>query len=167
MRRIITVVLLLVVTGATGAPAAVQAQPTVFVVRHAERADAGAPATAMTASDPELSGAGKLRAEALAKMLKEARIAAIFTTEFSRTRQTAAPLATALGLRPTVVPSKDLAGLTQKIRTATGNALVVAHSNTIPEILKGLGVADPVTVGDDEFDNLFIVVRGTLIRLRY
>ena len=34
------------------------AQNTVFVVRHAERADAGASASPMMASDPDLSDAG-------------------------------------------------------------------------------------------------------------
>jgi broad specificity phosphatase PhoE len=164
MGRLAAVVLLLL---AGAVPAA--AQPTVFLVRHAERADGGAGPGKMMASeaDPDLSGAGKQRADALARMLKDSKIAGIFTTDFKRTRQTAAPLATALGLTPTVVSSKDLPGLLQKIKTATGHVLVVAHSNTIPEILKALHVPDPVTVGEQEFDNLFVIVRGTLVRLRY
>jgi hypothetical protein len=48
--------------------------------------------------------------------------------------------------------------------------LVVGHSNTLPEILKGLGVTEPVTIGEDEFDSLFVVTRGSppaFVRLRY
>jgi broad specificity phosphatase PhoE len=60
------------------------AQSTIFVVRHAEKADA--------TKDPDLSEAGRARAEALAKALRDAKIAAIYATEFKRTQQTAAPL---------------------------------------------------------------------------
>jgi broad specificity phosphatase PhoE len=147
--------------------AAAAAQPAVFLVRHAERADAATSGPTMMANDPELSGAGTRRAQSLAKMLEDAGIAAIFTTEYKRTKQTAAPLATALGVVPTVVASKDMPDLVRKIKAATGNVLVVGHSNTIPDVLKQLGISDPITIAEAEFDNLFIVVRGSLVRLRY
>jgi broad specificity phosphatase PhoE len=148
-------------------PSAALAQSTVFVVRHAERADAGMPAAA--GADPDLSDAGRGRAESLAEMLKDARIAQIFVTEFKRTRQTAAPLAKRLAIEPAVVPSKDSTGLAERVKAASGNVLVVGHSNTLPEILKALGV-EGVAIGDSEFDNLFVVTRGaspSLVRLRY
>jgi broad specificity phosphatase PhoE len=124
----------------------------------------------MMASDPDLSEAGRARAAALASMLRSAGVTSIFTTEFKRTQQTAAPLAAALGVQPTVVGSRDTARLLEMVRKAGGTVLVVGHSNTVPEIVKALGVATPVTVADDEFDNLFVVVAGarpTLVRLRY
>ena len=43
-------------------------------------------------SDPLLSEAGRARAESLAAMLKDTKLMAIFTTEFKRTQETAAPL---------------------------------------------------------------------------
>ena len=54
----------------------------------------------------------------------------------------------------------------------TGNVLIVGHSNTVPDLLKRLGVKDAITIAESEFDNLFVVVRPasgepTLIRLRY
>jgi broad specificity phosphatase PhoE len=150
-----------------GLAANTSAQPTVFLVRHAERADGGSTSGSMMAADPDLSGAGTLRAQALARMLKDAKITAIYTTEFKRTKQTAAPLATLTGVRATEVSSKDLPGLLKKIRAGTGNVLVVGHSNTIPAVLKDLGIAEPVTIDDAEYDNLLIVTRGTLVRLRY
>ena len=143
------------------------AQPTVFVVRHAERADAGSEAAKMMGADPDLSGAGVMRAAALARLLEDAKITAIFTTEYKRARQTAAPLATALGIQATVVPSKDVAGLAKKVRSATGAVLIVGHSNTVPEILAALGIGERVTIGEDDFTNLFIVVGQTLVRLHY
>ena len=65
------------------------------------------------------------------------------------------------------MPAKDSAGLLARLKASTGNALVVGHSNTVGEIVQGLGVAGPVTVGDAEFDNLFMVARGEVVRLHY
>lgn len=145
------------------------AQQTIFVVRHAERADAGTAGATMMANDPELSAAGRARAQSLAAALKDAKIAAIYTTEYKRTRQTAEPLAGALGIEVTVVPARDLAALVGKLKGG-GNALVVGHSNTVGPIIEQLGVAEPVTLGDEDYDNLFVVVRGekpALVRLHF
>ena len=122
----------------------------------------------MMATDPELSAAGHARAQSLATMLRDARITAIFVTQYKRTQQTAAPLAKALGITPTVITSKDLPGLIAKVRDATGNVLVVGHSNSVPDVLKQLGVADAPSIADDEYDNLFIVTPPKqFVRLRF
>ena len=124
----------------------------------------------MMAADPELSDAGRARAESLAVALKDARIVAIFSTEFKRTQATAAPLAKALGVQVTTINSKEPAKLIEAVKAAGGNVLVVGHSNTVPAIVKDLGVAAPVTVGDAEYDNLFVVTLGatpSVLRLHY
>src|SRR5690606_18387538 len=99
--RVVTTVLL----GWVCVAASVAEAQMVIVVRHAERADAGAAAgAAMTASpDPELSAAGKARAQGLAAMLKDVGVAAIYTTEYRRTIDTAQPLADALSVTRTTV----------------------------------------------------------------
>ena len=146
------------------------AQQTVFLVRHAERADSSPGTSPTMAADPDLSDAGRTRAEHLAEALKDAKITAIFATEFKRTQQTAAPLAKALGLTVKVVSSNSEASLIADLKAAKGNVLVVGHSNTVPEIIKRLGVTTAVSIGDNDFDNLFVVSRGThpsLLRLHY
>jgi broad specificity phosphatase PhoE len=148
---------LLVFAGLLALAAPAAAQQTVFVVRHAERADSSPDAKPMMATDPDLSDAGRARAASLATVLEDAKIVAIFTTEFKRTQQTAAPLAKALGLTPKVVKADAEAALIKEVAAIKGNVLVVGHSNTVPSIVKRLGVAAPVTVDDAEFDNLFIV----------
>jgi 2,3-bisphosphoglycerate-dependent phosphoglycerate mutase len=138
------------------------AQSTIFIVRHAEKADA--------TKDPDLSEAGRARAEALAKMLKDKNITAIYATEFKRTQQTAAPLAKALGITVTTLPAKDNAALIAKLRTLNGNALVVGHGNTIPDLVKALGISEPINIGENDYDNLFEIVleeKPKLIRLHY
>ena len=138
------------------------AQSTIFVVRHAEKADA--------TKDPDLSEAGRARAEALAKALRDANITAIYATEFKRTQQTAAPLAKALGITVTVLPAQDSAALIAKLRVSKGNALVVGHGDTIPNLIKALGVSEPINIADNDYDNLFVLVldeKPQLIRLHY
>jgi phosphohistidine phosphatase SixA len=145
----------------------------IFVVRHAERADTagGQPPPGMMANDPPLSAAGTERARRLAALLASAEVKHILTTEFIRTKETAAPLAEATQIKPMVAPS-NIAATVAQIRSAAGNVLVVGHSNTVPELLKQLGVQQAVSIADSEFDNLFVVVRPatgapTMVRLRY
>jgi phosphohistidine phosphatase SixA len=166
MLKSIALALLVVLLSAVPAVA----QSTIVLVRHAERADS-APGTSPTmAADPDLSDGGRARAESLATALKDAKITAIYATEFKRTQQTAAPLAKALGLSVTIVTSKSAPELIKRLKTTKGNVLFVGHSNTVPEIIKGLGVTTPVTIGDNEFDNMFLVTLSSppaLLRLHY
>ena len=166
MSKLISVALIFGVLLA--APAA--AQNTVFLVRHAERADTSPGTSPTMAADPDLSEAGRARAESLASALKDAGITAIYATQYKRTQQTAAPLAKALGLTVKIVTSKDTADLIKQLKAEKSNALVVGHSNSVPDVIKGLGVTTPMTIGDDDFDNLFLVTTGTppsLLRLHY
>ena len=156
----------------TATVAAAADRQIVFVVRHAERADAGSPDAKMMSADPPLSAIGKARADRLAAILRAAQVGHIFTTELRRTRETAAPLAAATHLDIVALPAKDVDGLVTKLSAAQGASLVVGHSNTVPEILKKLGVQESVSVSDDDFDNLFVVIKAaggevTLVRLKY
>jgi hypothetical protein len=77
-----------------------------------------------------------------------------------------------LKIKPVMAAAKDPAPLVKQLRQAKDNVLVVGHSNTIPDLLKQLGVKDAVTIADDQYDDLFIVIRrvgepSTLIRLKY
>ena len=168
MLRRVVLSLVLVLTCAASAAA----QATVFVVRHAERADTPAPGgAAMTmTTDPDLSDAGRARAESLATLLKDAQITAIFATQYKRTQQTAAPMAKAAGLQVTIVHSDDVAGLMEKLKATAGNALVISHSGSVPKVVAALGIQAPVTLGEADYDNLFIVTRDAtprMLRLHY
>jgi broad specificity phosphatase PhoE len=160
----IKTLLAVVLVAATAAGAA--AQPVVFVVRHAERADAG---TGGMGSDPSLSAEGRARAERLAAMLKDVGLTAVFTTDYKRTKETAAPTATAHHLTLTEIKATDTARLVERVKRATGSVLIVGHSNTVTDVLKALGAATAPEVSDAEFDNLFILTPGShdVIRLRY
>ena len=139
------------------------AQSTIFLVRHAERADAGSDG-GQKAEDPDLAEIGRVRAASLAKILIDAEITAVFATEFKRTQQTADPVALAAGVDVTIVPAKDTPALVAKLREARGNVLVVAHSNSLPEIIRGLGVESSVTIRESDYDNLFVCIPGGPLR---
>jgi broad specificity phosphatase PhoE len=139
------------------------AGPAIFFVRHAEKATTGG-------DDMDISDAGGARAESLATLLKDAEISALYTTELKRTQQTAAPLAKALHLEPIVIPAKDQAGLITKLKGSSGNVLVVGHGNTIPDLIKTLGITTPINIADNDYDNLFVVLleeKPRLIRLHF
>jgi phosphohistidine phosphatase SixA len=140
--------------------------PVIFLVRHAERAAI----SGHVSSDTGLSRVGQARAASLAQELKDAKISAIYTSEFKRTKETAAPLAQALGIRPEVIQGDDLRSLLSRLKAARGNVLVVGHSNTLPQIVSALGISPGVTVAESDYDNLFLVVRDQpprLIHLHY
>jgi broad specificity phosphatase PhoE len=164
MRRGIAIALVTMV--AMALPTQASAQKLIFLVRHAERADAGT----TPQPDPPLSSTGQARAQKLAAMLADAGITAIVTTEFVRTQQTAAPLATKLHVTPETVVANNPTGVVATLKISHGNeiVLVVGHSDTLPAILKAYGKAD-VTIPDSEYDDLFIIApaTGTVSRLRY
>lgn len=148
------------------AATAIAEPQTIFLVRHAERADAGG----VPQSDPDLSDAGRTRAAALAQTLRDAKISAIYVTEYRRTKETAKPLTDKLGIHPIVVPAKGTEELVAKLKSSEGNALVVGHSNTLPEIMQALGISSPPAIGEGDYDDLFLLTRDPvprLLQLRY
>ncbi len=139
---------------------------TIFLVRHAERADAGGTAE----RDPKLSATGEARAQVLAQTLRDARIHAVYATEFQRTQSTAKPLADLLKVPVKIFRASDTAALVEALKAAKENALVVGHSNTLPEIMSALGIAQPLTLSENVYDDLFLVPReepARLIHLHY
>ena len=139
------------------------ADPVIVIVRHAEKSGG-------TGNDPDLSDAGKKRAAILAEMFKNAGITAVFVSEFRRTQETAAPFAKSAGIDTAIIPAKNTAALVAKLGELSGNALVVSHGNTIPDLVKGLGVETPINIPDNDYTDIFIVVRSNppqLLRLRY
>ncbi len=151
---------------------------TVLLVRHAERAD--------NSANTNLSQVGLDRAQALVGVADEAGVAAMYSTDFCRTAQTAQPLASAVGLSINVQqsgnpaagledcdPSIDVAisiipamvngaqGLVDHVLSQHGNqvVLIVGHSGTVPAMVQALGqgVFSAIQIGENDFDNLFVI----------
>jgi 2,3-bisphosphoglycerate-dependent phosphoglycerate mutase len=123
-----------------------------YIVRHADKELQG--------DDPALSVAGKARAERLGKVLSGLRVDAICTTNLKRTIQTGEVLYHHLKAPPfqTFAPAMMSTWLSDAIMEGKGKGFVhVGHSNTIPELLKQLGVTEPVKIDETDYDNLFVV----------
>ena len=122
---------------------------TFFVVRHADRMGK---ADALTAS-------GKERAQKLAEMLKHLRVAAVYSTDTARTRATAKPTADALQLSIKTYPGKPSSQFFSQLqnRHRGQTVLIVGHSNTVGLLVEELGGDKGIRLGDNEYDNLFVV----------
>lgn len=132
----------------------------VYLVRHAEKQSEG--------EDPGLTEQGGKRAQALMTELAAEPIRVVYVTQFARTQQTAQPLTEKLGLTPVVMQaSRDVAAHAAEIAGAIRalgpgqTAVVAGHSNTIPEIIKALGVPETVEIDDSRYGDLFVVELGT------
>jgi broad specificity phosphatase PhoE len=146
---------------------------TIVLLRHAEK-------QVGTIDDAPLSPQGELRATRLAQMLGDAetfgRVSRIYVTDTRRSQQTAAGLAQRLDLKPVVVDGKPSAReLARRVlrENRGGLAVVVGHSNTIPQLVGALADADTVPAfGEEEFDTLYVVTvptigRASVLRMKY
>ena len=115
--------------------AAPRLKATVILVRHTEKAKDDP-------RDPDLSEAGRERAEAFARMFEAAGVTGLVHSEYKRTRDTLAPLARERELTSETIPARELDGLIARLAGAkeTDVIAVAGHSNTIPAIAARLGV---------------------------
>jgi 2,3-bisphosphoglycerate-dependent phosphoglycerate mutase len=142
---------------------------TVVLVRHAEKET-----TDPNDNDPPLRGVGVARAKELSWLLQDAGIDQIFISERRRTQETAAPLAERLELKPEAIKRADTSTLPARIRNefCGQEILIVGHSDTVPELIKALGIEKAPEIADDQYDFLFILRwskhdKSTLLTLRY
>ena len=106
---------------------------TVILVRHAEKKPGG--------RDPDLSGIGRKRAEALVDELRPLAPVALYASNMRRTQQTLAPLAASLQLEVKVRAMGDEEAVAAEIlaRHRGGVVVVCGHSQTLTRFVSGLG----------------------------
>jgi len=123
---------------------------TVICIRHAERDNS-------TTADPHLNADGINRAKSLIHVLGSSEIKAIYTSNFARSKETASFLATHLGISS--VPIDEAAAIKVHVleHHRGKTVLVVGHTNTIPELISLFGSASIFIIGENKFDNLFIL----------
>ena len=130
-----------------------QAVRTIFLVRHADKVD--------DSPDALLSDTGHRRAQCLAKMLADADIHQIYTSDLQRTQQTAAPLARLRQLKPVAVPLRTPDALIEALKSEkASNVLVVWHGGTLPRVLHSLGAPEVPPIADAEYDRFYILTPG-------
>ena len=126
----------------------------IFIVRHAEKA---------TGNDPVLTAAGNTRAGDLMRTLQNEGIQKIYVSQYRRTQMTGDSLRIQLKT-DTVHYAADtlcdnLINAIMEHRDFGKTILIIAHSNTVPKIIRKLGVLDypQADLPDAEFDNLFLI----------
>jgi phosphohistidine phosphatase SixA len=130
---------------------------TVFVMRHAEKLTSNPDDT-----DPPLAPAGEARALELAQLLggapKGQSLDAIIVTELKRTQDTVRPLANRLGIPVIVVPADEPARAAERALSEYrgGRVLIVAHSDTVPEIVMELSGVDVGPMSETEYGILYV-----------
>ncbi|HEX6160952.1 MAG TPA: phosphoglycerate mutase family protein [Thermoanaerobaculia bacterium] len=133
---------------------------TILVVRHAE-AD-----QTPEVKDPALTEIGEKRAEALAEVAKDAGVRIVYTTQYRRTKDTAAPLR-----RTGDIPLAEVAVARETIALQTAElakkiieqhkgetVLIVGHSNTVPLFVEALSGVKVPAIAHAEHDRLYVVI---------
>jgi broad specificity phosphatase PhoE len=123
---------------------------TLYLVRHAEK-------QIISDSDPDLNKAGNLRSHQLAEWFQDKGIKDIWSSDYKRTRDTAKPLVTSLESDLNIYDPDDQAAFV-RILTSSGNtALVVGHSNTIPDLARLLCDCSIADMDDTEYERLIVI----------
>ncbi|MCZ6880081.1 MAG: phosphoglycerate mutase family protein [Gammaproteobacteria bacterium] len=134
-----------------------RATTAVFIVRHAEKA-------LMPVDDPGLSDLGRERAEELARVMAMSNVNNgpdhIFVSQFRRSLGTVEPLIRDTGLPVSEYRAEDSAALVDELldKYRGQTVLVVAHSNTVAEIIELLGGKVPAReMTEQDYDDLYVV----------
>jgi broad specificity phosphatase PhoE len=146
-------------------PAATAGVKTIIVVRHAE-------AEHQPGGDPSLTADGRARALELARVLADTQLDGVYITHRQRNRQTAAPLPRKAGEKPTVIDEVPATVAALRAAPWGTTTLVIGHSNTVPDLIRGLTgnalpQSEPII-----FDRMWIVTLArdgttSLLRMRY
>lgn len=156
--------------GVLAAPAA-RAEGVVFLVRHAEKS------LEVEGDAAPLLPAGLDRARTLARMLADAGVEELITTDALRSRQTGAPFAERTGLKPQVMTRDEQVAFAARLRQTPDakDRLIVGHTRNIPRILDALGVPGGAEIklnADVDYDHMFVVQTypnrpPSLVRIRF
>lgn len=122
-------------------------EPNIFVVRHFH--------TPKDLTDPDLTSEGQAAARSLAAWLSRNPPRAIFVSDTKRAKQSAAPVAARFRVIPTLYDPRDTPALLAAVRAQHGTVLIVGHSNTVPDIIAGLGGQRPGPLMHEDFGDIW------------
>jgi 2,3-bisphosphoglycerate-dependent phosphoglycerate mutase len=123
---------------------------TYYFIRHAEKAD--------NSKNPELSEAGKLRAENYKKIFSNIKLDKIYSTDFLRTTNTANPTALDKNITVAKYNPKEIDLEVFKKENLGKKVLIVGHSNSSPEFAnKIIGEKTYSNIDENVFGHLYIV----------
>ena len=135
------------------APVNAETNAVYYLVRHAEKTT--------EKDNPGLTEAGYKRAEDLSVRLTDVPLTKIYSSDYIRTRDTAAPVLKAKKKHLAIYDPRDLESLATKLLNERGHILAVGHSNTTPPLSKLLGgqAGEPI-IEATEYNRLYIITRN-------
>lgn len=123
---------------------------TLYLIRHAEKQLDGS-------RDPVLTEVGRHRARQLADWFQGKNIEDTWSSDYYRTRDTVKPLLAQLGLELSIYDPGDQTVLVRQLHRRQHNALIVGHSNTIPELARLLCQCSIADMDESEHDRLIVI----------
>lgn len=152
---------------ASEVPAASDQAVTYIVLRHAEKA-------IDDPRDPSLTAEGEQRAQQIADALAGRELVAVYSSDYRRTRETAAASARRADLTTTLYDARQpAAAFAQQLEDehSDGVVLIVGHSNTVPAIVAALCDCAIDEIDESDYGNWFEVrIEGdarALLKRRY
>ncbi len=131
---------------------------TIILFRHAEKDTSAAGSTAMKA-DPPLSADGLKRADRIPGVLIAYQPDSIYSTDYTRTKSTMAPLARKFNLGIQIYDPRNQAAFAERLLQNKGKVMVVAgHSNSIPALVNLLIKENRYPSLDESIYNQFWIV---------
>lgn len=126
---------------------------TYYLIRHAEKDQSD-----KTNRDPHLTEEGLKRAENWSNVLKDVKFDMVYSTNYHRTKETAAPTAKANSVEVTFYDPRNMNPKEFKDVTKGKTVLIVGHSNTTPMFSNALvGEKKYDQISEDNNSNLYIV----------
>jgi 2,3-bisphosphoglycerate-dependent phosphoglycerate mutase len=131
---------------------------TIVLFRHAEK-DTTQTGSTMMQADPPLAAAGHARAAQLPALFQKFHFTGILSTNFIRTRSTAAPLATKHQLTVQLYNHKNLQNIADSLLNLENHTIaVVGHSNSTPALVNLLIKENKFAALDESVYNVYWVV---------
>lgn len=132
--------------------------PAFYVMRHLN--------TPAGERDPSLTPEGRRLSIELGLRFQRGGPAAIYISgyrdqdrlvAYQRMMETVLPLIASLNVRPIIYDPADTPGLVARVRSGPLPALIVGHSNTVPDIVEQLGGPRPAPLTHPDFGDLWIL----------
>lgn len=120
---------------------------TIYLVRHAEKV-----LSKDNPRNPALTPCGEQRAASLEVFLSQVQLDAVYSSDFTRTRHTAKPVAENRNMEIRLYDHKKLPEIAKVLLERKEDALVVGHSNSTP-VLAGLLVGKELEPIDESIYN--------------
>ena len=126
---------------------------TIYLVRHSEK-----DVSFNNSADPPLTPCGEQRSKSLSRFFKDVPLSAIYSTDYTRTKNTALPTAKMKGMEIKEYNEEELVDFSTLLIKRKQDALVVGHSNTTG-VLAGLLVGEEFGEFElDIYDRIYQVV---------